>query len=119
VQPETASWLNESRGSLGAAQSRFNDVSSMDGTGAGALFMSAEYAVKAVIVGSSHPTCGRTWPRWRPSTPTSSTPARPDSRDTRHEHTRPWFRRHRRRSGSSAWSRVSDGLCGGERRIPA
>jgi len=50
VQPETASWLNESRGSFGAAQSRFNDVSSMDGTGAGALFMSAEYAVKAVIV---------------------------------------------------------------------
>jgi len=49
VQPETASWLNESRGSLGAAQSRFNDVSSMDGTGAAALFMSAEYAVKAVI----------------------------------------------------------------------
>ena len=35
---------------MGAAQSRFNDVSSMDGTGAGALFMSAEYAVKAVIV---------------------------------------------------------------------
>src|SRR5438132_8834041 len=50
VQPETASWLNESRGSFGAAQSRFNDVSSMDGTGAGARFMSAEYAVKAVIV---------------------------------------------------------------------
>ena len=50
MQPETASWLNESRGSFGAAQSRFNDVSSMDGTGAGALFMSAEYAVKAVIV---------------------------------------------------------------------
>ena len=34
---------------MGAAQSRFNDVSSMDGTGAAALFMSAEYAVKAVI----------------------------------------------------------------------
>ena len=50
MQPETARWLNESRGSLGAAQSRFNDVSSMDGTGAGALFMSAEYTVKAVIV---------------------------------------------------------------------
>ena len=50
MQPETASWLNESRGSFGAAQSRFNDVSSMDVTGAGALFMSAEYAVKAVIV---------------------------------------------------------------------
>src|SRR5438128_2883225 len=50
VQPETASWLNESRGSFGAAQSRFNDISSMDVTGAGALFMSAEYAVKAVIV---------------------------------------------------------------------
>ena len=50
MQPETASWLNESRGSFGAAQSRFNDISSMDVTGAGALFMSAEYAVKAVIV---------------------------------------------------------------------
>jgi hypothetical protein len=50
VQPETARWLNESRVSLGAAQSRFNDISSMDVTGAGALFMSAEYAVKAVIV---------------------------------------------------------------------
>jgi hypothetical protein len=42
--------LNESLGSFGAAQSRFNDISSMDVTGAGALFMSAEYAVKAVIV---------------------------------------------------------------------
>src|SRR5438552_17223889 len=50
VQPETASWLNESRGSFGAAQSRFNDISSMDVADAGALFMSAEYAVKAVIV---------------------------------------------------------------------
>ena len=50
MQPETASWLNESRGSVGAAQNRFNDISSMDVTGAGALFMSAEYAVKAVIV---------------------------------------------------------------------
>ena len=50
MQPETARWLNESRGSFGAAQSRFNDISSMDVTGAGALFMSAEYAVKAVIV---------------------------------------------------------------------
>src|SRR5206468_9571151 len=49
VQPETARWLNESRGSFGAAQRRFNDISSMDGTGAAALFMSAEYAVKAVI----------------------------------------------------------------------
>jgi len=46
VQPETAKWLNESRGSIGAAHSRFNDISSMDVTGAGALFMSAEYAVK-------------------------------------------------------------------------
>src|SRR5439155_72395 len=43
-------WLNESRGSFGAAQCRFNDISSMDVMGAGALFMSAEYAVKAVIV---------------------------------------------------------------------
>jgi hypothetical protein len=42
--------LNESRVSFGAAESRFNDISSMDITGAGALFMSAEYAVKAVIV---------------------------------------------------------------------
>jgi hypothetical protein len=50
VQPETERWLNESRGSLGAAQSRFHDISSMDVIGAGALFMSAEYAVKAVIV---------------------------------------------------------------------
>ena len=50
MQPETASWLNESRGSFGAARSRFNDISSMDVTGAGALFLSAEYAVKAVIV---------------------------------------------------------------------
>src|SRR5438094_10456403 len=50
VQPETARWLNESRGSFGAARSRFNDISSMDVAGAGALFMSAEYAVKAVIV---------------------------------------------------------------------
>src|SRR5439155_115953 len=49
VQPETATWLNESRGSFGAAQRRFNDISSMDVTGAAALFMSAEYAVKAVI----------------------------------------------------------------------
>src|SRR5207244_8660339 len=43
-------WLNESRGSFGAVRTRFNDISSMDVTGAGALFMSAEYAVKAVIV---------------------------------------------------------------------
>jgi len=50
VQPETARWLNESPGSFGAAQSRLDDISSMDVTGAGALFMSAEYAVKAVIV---------------------------------------------------------------------
>ncbi len=50
MQLETASWLNESRGSFSAAHSRFNDISSMDVTGAGALFMSAEYAVKAVIV---------------------------------------------------------------------
>src|SRR5713226_4921872 len=50
VQPETTRWLNESRGSFGAAQRRFNDISSMDVTGAAALFMSAEYAVKAVIV---------------------------------------------------------------------
>ncbi len=50
MQAETASWLNKSRGSFGAAQSRFNDISSMDVTGAGALFMSAEYVVKAVIV---------------------------------------------------------------------
>src|SRR5262245_8206879 len=50
MQPETARWLNESRGTFGAAQSRFNDISSMDVTGAGALFMSAEYAMKAVIV---------------------------------------------------------------------
>src|SRR5712692_217885 len=50
VQPETTRWLNESRGSFGAAQRRFNDISSMDVTGAAALFMSAEYALKAVIV---------------------------------------------------------------------
>ena len=50
MQPETERSLNESRGSFGAAQSRFNDISSMDVTGAGALFTSAEYAVKAVIV---------------------------------------------------------------------
>ena len=50
MQPETARWLNESRGSFGAAQRRFYDISSMDVTGAGALFMSAEDAVKAVIV---------------------------------------------------------------------
>ena len=50
MQPETARWLDESRGSFGTAQSQFNDTSSMDVTGAGALFMSAEYAVKAVIV---------------------------------------------------------------------
>ena len=50
MQLETASWLNESRGSFGAAHSRFDDISSMDVTGAGALFLSAEYAVKAVIV---------------------------------------------------------------------
>ena len=50
MQLETARWLNESRSSFAAAHSRFNDISSMDVTGAGALFMSAEYAVKAVIV---------------------------------------------------------------------
>ena len=50
MQLETARWLNESRGSFGAAHSRFHASSSMDGTGAGALFMSAESAVKAVIV---------------------------------------------------------------------
>src|SRR6266699_2940 len=49
VQPETVRWLNESRGSFGASQRRFNDISSMDVTGAAALFMSADYAVKAVI----------------------------------------------------------------------
>ena len=50
MQPETARWLNESRGSFGAAQRRFNDIFSMDVTGAGALFMSAASALKAVIV---------------------------------------------------------------------
>ena len=50
MQLETANWLNASRGRFGAAHSRFNDISSMDVTGAGALFLSAEYAVKAVIV---------------------------------------------------------------------
>ena len=50
MQPETARWLNESRGNFGAAQRRFNDISSMDVSGAAALFMSAEYALKAVIV---------------------------------------------------------------------
>ena len=50
VQPETARWLNESRDSFGAAQRRFHDISSMDVTGAAALFKSVEYAVKAVIV---------------------------------------------------------------------
>ena len=94
VQPETARWLNESRGSFGAAQSRFNDISSMDVTGAGALFMSAEYAVKAVIVehygclppsfethrivnlshriglwSQFHPTCGRTCRHCAPRPP--------------------------------------------------
>lgn len=49
VQPETAKWLNESRVSVGAAQRRFNDMSSMDVTGAAALFMSADFALKAVI----------------------------------------------------------------------
>jgi hypothetical protein len=49
VQPETTRWLNESRGSFGAAQRRFHDISSMDVTGAAALFKSTEYAVKAVI----------------------------------------------------------------------
>ena len=34
VQPETARWLNESRGNFGAAQRRFNDISSMDVSGA-------------------------------------------------------------------------------------
>ena len=47
---ETASWLNDSRGRFAAAHSRFHAISWMDVTGAGALFMSAEYAVKAVIV---------------------------------------------------------------------
>jgi hypothetical protein len=42
--------LKESRASFDAAQGRFTDISSMDVTGAGALFLSAEYAVKAVIV---------------------------------------------------------------------
>ena len=128
MQPETASWLNESRGSFGAAQSRFNDVSSMDGTGAGALFMSAEYAVKAVIVehyGFLPPSfkthhrivnlshlIGLWWqlpPDLRahladmaPLDPNVLYLARPDSHDTPHEHTRPWSRRHRTRSGSSA-----------------
>src|SRR5262249_17645911 len=50
VQPETARWLNQSRGSFGAAHRRFNDIASMDVTGAGALFMSAEYPVNAVIL---------------------------------------------------------------------
>ena len=53
MQLETASWLNESRSSFGAAHSRFNDLSSMDVTGAGALFLSAEYAVKAVIASTT------------------------------------------------------------------
>ena len=69
MQPETARWLNESRGSFGAAQRRFNDISSMDVTGAGALFLSAEYAVKAVIASTtvSYP---------RPLRPTGSSTSR-------------------------------------------
>jgi len=113
VQPETARWLNESRGSFGAAHSRFNDISSMDVTGAGALFMSAEYAVKAVIVEhygflppsfETHRIVNLShriglWSQLPPALrahladiaqldPTSATPARPDC-ETRHEHTRP------------------------------
>jgi len=45
--------VNESRGSFGAAQRRFNDIFSMDVTGAGALFMSAASALKAVIVSTT------------------------------------------------------------------
>ena len=86
----------------------------MDVTGAGALFMSAEYAVKAVIVehyGFLPPSLkthhrivnlshliGLWWqlpPDLRahladigPPTRTSATPARPDC-ETRYEHTRP------------------------------
>ena len=113
MQPETARWLNESRGSFGAAHSRFNDISSMDVTGAGALFMSAEYAVKAVIVEhdgflppsfETHRIVNLShriglWCQLPPAlrahladiaqlAPTSATPARPDC-ETRHEHTRP------------------------------
>ena len=113
MQPETARWLNESRGSFGAAHSRFNDISSMDVTGAGALFMSAEYAVKAVIVEhygflppsfETHRIANLShriglWSQLPPAlrahladiaqlAPTSATPARPDC-ETRHEHTRP------------------------------
>jgi len=113
VQPETATGLNESRGSFGAAQSRFNDISSMDVTGAGVLFMSAEYAVKAVIVEhygflppsfETHRIVNLShriglWSQFPPDlrahladigppTRTSATPARPDC-ETRYEHTRP------------------------------
>src|SRR2546427_6501137 len=126
VQPETARWLNESRGSFGAAQGRFNDISSMDVTGAGALFMSAEYAVKAVIVehygflppsfethrivSLSHliglwsqlpPDLRAHLADIAPLDPNVLYPRETD-RDTRHEHTRSWSRRHRTRSGSSA-----------------
>ena len=128
VQPETARWLNKSRGSFGAADSRFNDISSMDVTGAGALFLSAEYAVKAVIVehyGFLPPSLkthhrivnlshliGLWWqlpPDLRayladiaPLDPNVLYPRETRPRETRHEHTRLWSRRHRTRSGSSA-----------------
>jgi hypothetical protein len=41
--------LSESRGSFGAAQSRFNDISWMEVTGAGVLFKSAACAGRVVI----------------------------------------------------------------------
>src|SRR2546422_11319662 len=99
----------------------------MDGTGAGALFMSAEYAVKAVIV--EHygvlPPSFKTHHRivnlshliglwWQlpldlrahladisPLDPNVLYPREPDC-ETRHEHTRPWSRRNSTRSGSNA-----------------
>ena len=123
MRPETASWLNKSRDSFGAAHSRFTDISSMDVTGAGALFMSAEYALKAVIV-EHHgflPPSLKTHHRivnlahliglWWKLPPdlraylADLAPLDPDvlyPRETRHAHTRPWSRRHRTRNGSSA-----------------
>src|SRR5713226_5909868 len=95
----------------------------MDVTGAGALFMSAEYAVKAVIVEhygflppsfETHRIVNLShriglWPQFPPDLRAylaDIAPLDPNvlyARETRHVHTRPWSRRHRTRSGSSAW----------------
>jgi Lipid desaturase domain len=80
--------VERDRGSVGAAHSRFNDISKMDVTGAGALFMSAEYTVKAVE-GAGAGLAARIFSRWYVPAYASTTEFRWNERRRRSERSPP------------------------------